>query len=47
MRRPLWLLAGTAAAVLLLAASATATSRYADGVRAAATTPAAAPFAES
>jgi peptide/nickel transport system substrate-binding protein len=47
MHRRLWLLAGTGAAVLLLAASATATTRFADGARAADTTPAAAPFAES
>ena len=47
MHGRLWLLAGTAAAVLLLAASATATSRFAGSARTTATTPAAAPFAES
>jgi peptide/nickel transport system substrate-binding protein len=44
MHRRIWLLAGAAAAVLLLAASATATSKTASTVKAADATPAAAPF---
>ncbi|MCU1349484.1 MAG: extracellular solute-binding protein, family 5, partial [Acidobacteria bacterium] len=47
MHRRLWLFAGAAAAVMLLAASATATTKVAAGVRASGATPAAAPFAEA
>jgi peptide/nickel transport system substrate-binding protein len=45
-RRP-WLLAGVAAAVLVLTASATATTKVAGTARASDATPAAAPFAQS
>lgn len=47
MHRRLWLFAGAAAAVMLLAASATATTKVASGVRASGATPAAAPFAQA
>jgi peptide/nickel transport system substrate-binding protein len=47
MHRRLWLFAGAGAAVLLLAASATATTKVASGTRASGATPAAAPFAQS
>jgi peptide/nickel transport system substrate-binding protein len=47
MHRRLWLLAGAAAAVLLLAASATAKTKVADTSAMAGGTPAAAPFAQA
>jgi peptide/nickel transport system substrate-binding protein len=47
MHRRLWLFAGAAGAVMLLAATATATSKVAGGVRASDATPAAAPFAQA
>src|SRR5471032_1947153 len=47
MHRRLWLFAGAGAAVLLLAASATATTKVVSGTHASGATPAAAPFAQS
>ena len=47
MHRRLWLLAGAAAAVLLVAASATAKTKVAGSARVADATPAAAPFAQA
>jgi len=47
MHKRLWLLAGIALAVLMVAASATATTKVAGSVQAADATPAAAPFAQA
>jgi peptide/nickel transport system substrate-binding protein len=47
MHRRLWLLAGAAAAVLLVAASATATTKVRSAARVSDATPAAAPFAQA